>query len=352
MKREPLPQRRRLVYWGITGVVALVFCGLLAEGISQVVLRVRYRWRAPAAQERTLEYDSLLGWKPVPGRHFAKTQPQTFSNQGFRALHDYTAEVPPGRYRIVFLGDSFTQGAVGDDDTYPAQLEALAPTIESVNMGRNAYGLDQMYLWYKRDGALLHADLLLVAFIEEDFVRMASDTFRTLFPKPQLALHGRMLVPVNVPVPTWGGAAATTWIEEFPRGTALFKVLHKARQQLFGHYEMFPVVARIFDDWKEVSGERHQSLVLVYLPTAMDRLGSAGPPRPIAERVENIAKDAQIPFWNLTSMFQGLSPSEIAPFFLDDGHYSARGNRLVASTLLERLTSEILPPRAAERATR
>ena len=340
------PPRRRFLYFSITTIVTLVLLLSLAEGISQVVLGRLYGWqRTPRReQDRTHDYDALLGWKPKAGRQlldrFGKNPPATINTQGFRATRDYTPAVPWGRYRIVCLGDSYTYGQyVGDDDTFPAQLEALAPTIEAVNMGRPGYGLDQLYLWYKRDGVFLQTDLLLVAFIAYDLLRMTSDTYHTS-PKPQLFLQGNTLVLSNVPVPTWGGVSTTSWLEEFPQRTALFQVLYKAQQRLFSHYEMFPVVARIFDDLQELSRARQQHLVLVYLPTLTDLQGSGRLPQGIAQRVEHLAREKQILFWNLTSMFQELSASDLMSHFLPDGHYSARGNRLVATTLLRALREQ------------
>jgi len=70
------------------------------------------------------------------------------------------------------------------------------------------------------------------------------------------------------------------------------------------------------------------------LPSQPDAPGTGRPPRDIARQVERIARERQIVFWNLTSMFQGLSASDIAAAFKPDGHYSARGNHLVATTLL------------------
>jgi hypothetical protein len=340
-RRANLSRSKRLAFAGVVAVMAIAVLVSLGEGLSQIVLGLRYGWqrRPKTDQDSTLEYDPLLGWRPksstVLKDWFGKGQTETTNGQGFRATREYTAEVPGGRYRIICLGDSFTHGVGGDHETYPAQLERLSPSIEAVNMGRGAYGIDQLYLWYMRDGQKLRTNMLLFAFIEDDFDRMTSDTFRTLRPKPQLVMRGNTLAVVNVPVPTWTTVSSTGWLEEFPRRMALYQVLHRAQERLFSHYDMHPIVARVFAELKALSLQRQQQFVLVYLPSFKDAPGSGRGPREIAQDVERIARDQQIPFVNLTSMFEGSSPSQIAPYFLPDEHYSSSGNRLVATTLLK-----------------
>jgi hypothetical protein len=323
--------QRRVLFALTTVVVTSALLLFAAEKVSQRLLNPRLG--NPAAGEPragtagSYVYDALLGWKVVPGRGFRGGKAVTTNAQGLRANREYDRAVPDGRFRIVFVGDSFTHGAGTDDETYPAQLEQLSPTIEAVNMGSRAYGVDQMYLLYKRDGIALGTNLLVVAFVEDDFKRMTSDTFRLVRPKPQLVVRGNTLALSNVPVPLW---------DRFPHNTALFKILHRAGEQLFNH-DVFPVVELIFEDLKALSRERHQELVLVYLPSAPDQPGSSRPPRDIVRRVEQIANDRQILFWNLTSMFRAIPASEVGSYFVPDGHYSPRGNRLVATTLLEAL---------------
>jgi hypothetical protein len=120
----------------------------------------------------------------------------------------------------------------------------------------------------------------------------------------------------------------------------LFKLLNRAYENALVRYDLFPVVELVFEDLKVLSAERHQELVLVYLPTVMDSPGTDRRPRAIAERAEQIAMDKQIRFWNLTSMFRTVPKSELTEYFLPDGHYSAEGNRLTATTLLQLLQAE------------
>jgi hypothetical protein len=64
-----------------------------------------------------------------------------------------------GIRRVVTLGCSMTHGEeVGALETWPAQLDASRADIEVANLGVAAYGIDQAFLRYRRDGAVLEPD--------------------------------------------------------------------------------------------------------------------------------------------------------------------------------------------------
>jgi hypothetical protein len=88
---------------------------------------------------------------------------------------------------------------VGDGDTWCARLEQLDGRFETINMGQGGYGFDQAYLWYKRDGLRFEHHAIVVAFITDDFFRMAS-TEEGLHGKPVLAIDNGTLVVRGEPV--------------------------------------------------------------------------------------------------------------------------------------------------------
>ena len=64
-----------------------------------------------------------------------------------------------GIRRVVTLGCSMTHGEeVGALETWPAQLDASRADIEVANLGVAAYGIDQAFLRYRRDGVVLEPD--------------------------------------------------------------------------------------------------------------------------------------------------------------------------------------------------
>jgi hypothetical protein len=131
----------------------------------------------------------------MPRASLLETNSQGFPNQ------DFTKTVP-SKVRIMCSGDSFTFAySVDNDHTWCQLLEVLDPHLQTINLAESGYGLDQMYLRYRRDGVFLEHDVLISAFISDDLRRMQLKKFSG-FGKPILQIRNGKLVPGNVPVPT------------------------------------------------------------------------------------------------------------------------------------------------------
>jgi hypothetical protein len=330
-----LRTHRKVLFSLVLGLLLLV----LMEFAAHVTLRVAYGVQ-PASQRLHI-YDRVLGWANIrnlraPDR-YGLNKPVSHNSLGFRGSVDYPPDIPQGRFRVTFLGDSFPYGTgVGDSETFPALVETRCPRIESINMGVAGYGIDQSYLAYRNTGIQIHTNALLFTFIEDDFRRMAMQAFLTQNTKPQFVLAGEELVLRNVPVPTWGAASDTSWFREFPRRTGLFQISRAMVEKYLTNYETWPVVERLFVELDQLSRQRHQQFALVYLPSRVD----FGMQRPTdaSVAVQQIADRHQIRFWNLIDDFKELAPAEIERLFGSDGvHYDESGNRRVAGAVLKRL---------------
>ena len=201
----------------LISVNLVILAGLLiiAEGAVSYILLIRdITTTVPIAERRHTQYDPELGWVNNskvdivdmygPGIYF-KT-----NAQGFRNDYDFEVMVPDGRHRVICSGDSFTLGyGVANDRTWCQFLAAIDPQIEPVNMGQGGYGVDQAYLWFKRDGTQLEYNTHLFAFITSDFQRMRKDRFLG-YAKPVLVIENGKLVATNVPVPRF--AYKFTWL--------------------------------------------------------------------------------------------------------------------------------------------
>jgi hypothetical protein len=88
----------------------------------------------------------------------------------------------------VFLGDSFVESAACSSDTLTAKVEKLTG-IDTLNFGVGGYGVDQIFLYWKR--VLPHCDrkdcLFLIGVIQDDLGRMLL-AVRTS-PKPYFTLR-------------------------------------------------------------------------------------------------------------------------------------------------------------------
>jgi len=327
-------------------LVASGLLSLVGEGVASVVHAARAGLSVVTVDESHTRYDADLGWTHRPNIRIANYRPGvTFSTdaQGFRAHEEYGAPVPDGKLRIISLGDSFTMGAgVGDDQTFPARLQARCPGVQTVNMGQGGYGLDQAYLWYKRDGIALDANVLLFAIIAQDFYRMGSDTFLG-YPKPIIRADAGALRVENVPVPR------AAFLKTF-RSTSVFinnlaairlgrEVFHLGSftgERFYGSVadSVFDAAALALDDLADISRARNQRFVLVYLPGG-DVI--AKEPTREAGWLEAYARQRGIPFITLVPAFARLPPWDLARMYLPDSHYTPEGQDLVADVLLHGL---------------
>lgn len=346
-------------------VVALIF--ILFEGLSSTILLIQDLRQTKVVAERLhTQYDPELGWVNIPNTYLADMYgPGVYlkiNAQGFRSRKDFDEPVPDDKVRLICSGDSFTFGfGVSNDQTWCQQLTVLNQHLETVNMAQGGYGLDQAYLWYKRDGARLKHDIQLFAFITPDFERMQYDQFLG-YGKPVLAVVDNEVVTQNVPVPrrafyvpllTQGrGSIEKLRSVQFLRRT-FFEFGEEntlAPQPLLDEEAVKNVTYHILTELKQLNQTRGSQLVLVYLPTQADYQAGANSTDARREYIRQIAADEDLILIDLVEDFRALPPEEINGLFIpyDDsldfaeaaGHYSVGGNQYIAGLLYEKLLAQ------------
>ena len=169
---------RKWIIFNIVTLIVVTLVFLICEGLSSTAF-VAYRifLRKPLAERLHTGYDETLGWINLPNIYiedmygpgiYLKT-----NGQGFRNNKDFSPRTPNNKSRIICSGDSFTLGyGVDNDHTWCQLLVSINGRLETVNLGQGGYGIDQAFLWYKRDGSKLDHDVHIFAFITRDFVRI------------------------------------------------------------------------------------------------------------------------------------------------------------------------------------
>lgn len=162
------------------------------------------------AGETFLGYDADLGWAPRAHARSA-TGPFAVNGAAIRSPRETSEVAAPGVLRVATFGDSFTFGdEVGPDETWQAALESAlrerGVAAEVLNFGVNAYGIDQAYLRWHRDGRRFRPAVVLFGLQPENALR-DRNVFRPLYfagsevplSKPRFVVRDDGLDLLNVP---------------------------------------------------------------------------------------------------------------------------------------------------------
>jgi lysophospholipase L1-like esterase len=159
-------------------LAALIIVGAMSEAGIRIWDRYDPIFQPPSLAEAIPgkgEVESYSFYKPgsLGSTH---GHPVRINSFGFRGP-DWDIQKAPNGFRILALGDSFTFGqGVDENETYASllreKLNGMYPekTIEVLNLGVQGYeAIDEMKL-LEKVGPLLHPDLVLVGFYENDVV--------------------------------------------------------------------------------------------------------------------------------------------------------------------------------------
>lgn len=157
-------------------VFFIVFLCLL-EGVLRLLDLPPTLRQDPGLMYKTknaMGFEYTPGWK---GYHAGAMM--HINSFGFRGK-EFSPAKPPGVVRILGIGDSFTLGmAVGDDDTYLAQLEEMlnrdgGAQYETINSGHQNMNTRQEYAYLKeRDLMSLDPDAVILGFTMHNDAHLA-----------------------------------------------------------------------------------------------------------------------------------------------------------------------------------
>ena len=161
---------KRAFKYGLLAILALIAW----LGLVEILIRTFFPQAAMLHQ-----LDATYGYIGIPGK--AGWYPSRFgeykikirmNREGFRAV-DHEMEAPDGVYRILFLGDSYTESKeVELDETYWRRLLKSLPTLpdgrilEVINMGVSGFGTGEELLLLRNKGLAYKPDLVVIGLTE------------------------------------------------------------------------------------------------------------------------------------------------------------------------------------------
>jgi lysophospholipase L1-like esterase len=337
---------------GVSAVLVTLSCSVaVAVLLGEVVVRIAKPgfpgFRVPQVEHRP---ERGLGFEMVPGQTaFSTASPVRINAAGFRG-DEVREHGNAGRPRVLALGDSMTFGvSVGDDDTYPEQLERLlarrvaGSTPEVINAGVQRYFAFQEIDLLRAHVQTLRPDIVTLAlYINDlgvrptgDFVReyenereQAATAFRRRFPRTYLVIKNSALVEL----------AKNTYLmlsrSRRSRPTIVQDALDgrvHPRDELKWHGVEQELLA-----FSELARTHQFQPVVVFVPVRQqvqeDRPASVYPHR-LAEYATRIG----LPAIDLTDLFTQSLRAGDDPFLPWDDHMSVTGHRLAAEAIAEEL---------------
>ena len=350
--------------------MVLVF--LVLEGLASLFVVARQMMPAPTPiVGQYTQFDPELGWVTIPNVYienlFGKGAYFRSNAQGFRNTEVFSKEIPAGKFRIVCSGDSFTLGSgVSNDQTWCQQLRGMDQRIQTVNMGEVAYGIDQVYLSYLRDGSKLDLNLQFLAFIDDDFARMTY-SYHWGYGKPTVEIEDGRLVAKNVPVRRYSRLwpAITDRLPQLNNLRTLQVLRHffpatTSKDAEQGYWkrqtQALPVTFKIFQTLRDVQEQKRALFVAVYMPSVSDCRGEKSDDDKLRDIVAEESKKIGVRFWDLTLDCRQLPSQEVNNLYLGPEqigayHPSAEGNAFIARTLYRKMMETPEIAAAIERAT-
>ncbi len=342
--------------------IMLVISGLIA-GIVLAEILLAFFYPQKVLDIRNYDpfygrFDPEIGWvNEENARGFLKPNAEEpgghveINGKGLRG-REFPYERVPGKKRLLMLGDSNTFGyGLEENETYPRMLEEmLGEGHEVINAAVIGYGIDQEYLFFRREGIKYRPDIVIVGFSAGD-IYDSTCSMRFGVHKPFFRLVDGRLRLLNSPVPEKVSSKALLE-RRSPATKFLFRASHLFRfffyrltdpdkiinvhKQEMNNLEGMRVAERIILEMKEICEKAGCRPVFLVIPQG-DWIEAAERPggdilRRGHDAAVHVVREADVPHIDLWEPFSARYRDGLFQKG-DKVHTNGRGNRLIADTV-------------------
>ena len=159
-----------------------VFCVVLAATLllGELIVRILYADQTVLfpRYHTDVQYGDYTIRRIRPNSRFQHTSRDgswefVTNSQGFRNFKDFAYEKPPGKFRVLSLGDSHTQGyEVRQEHTYSAVLERYLRLngidAEVINAGVSGFSTAEALVLLENEGVKYEPDVVVLGFFGND----------------------------------------------------------------------------------------------------------------------------------------------------------------------------------------
>jgi lysophospholipase L1-like esterase len=163
---------REWVYGGLRSACIMALVMLATLAVLEGMLRIAdLRMLRDSSSERSLtyQYDSALGWAPVPYSSSVVTNARTIhvrhNSLGLRDV-EFKRDARP---TMMVIGDSFVWGLDSEaDERFTDLLRSRMSGVNIVNAGVSGYGTDQEYLLLQKLWPKIEPSVVVLIFCTEN----------------------------------------------------------------------------------------------------------------------------------------------------------------------------------------
>lgn len=277
------------------------------------------------------------------------------SDVGFRD-YDYPVARPPGHFRILVLGDSFTSAEnVAFDDSYPKRLERALnhfaspidrQVYEVMNLGRAGLSTPEELGILEQVMRRTDVDLVIIGYCLND----AEDWSRR---RDVIAMRKRFKVRRAREEPEPSGILGFVHDHSAAYRTAARRLFHT--QSYYGQiryyhalyedsYSGWERTRRAFDRLGQLSRSHRFPVMVMIFPLFSFGLGDDYPFAEIHEKVTTAADDAGVVVLDLFPFYRGLDRMRLESVPNLDPHPSEIAHRIATETLWSFLVGRHLVP--------
>lgn len=319
-----------------------------------VVLELGLRVYSGLFFAKMMVIDDKLGW-----RH-AKNVSKIFKNEdsddiavkqnanGHRGEY-YAPAKAAGKYRILVLGDSFTEGVqVNEEELFSSRLEKIDPELEVLNGGVAGYGTVQEYLYLISEGLKFSPDLVLMMFYDNDLSDNCLSSYPGFGPRPYAVwkdgdaqiveqLDYTEFKKFVIPAPFWTFLNRHSYLYYFMNSNIYQRLFADKMRRLqrsdlertrnCGRYEIF---YKIVERTKDLLTTKGIDFGIVLIPTREDvEKGESTTQEPIVK----FCRERHIGCVSLLDRFVREKTSGNRLYFSSDIHWTKTGHSVAADEI-------------------
>jgi hypothetical protein len=247
------------------------------------------------------------------------------NKEGFRNCNDFESHPNiKNKKRLLLLGDSFIMSVyLNEDKTIAHNLQnSLKDNYEVINLGIPGYGIDQSTISYEKYSKLLHPDVVIFFYVDDDIPRIL-EAFRKVegMNKPSYdlindSLHFRISKEKSI---------VTNLLEHS-------YLLNRFYKKYMDYYSI-KLAEKLFLKLIKMTKEQKQKLIIVRCPVVESLLTNNSYQ---FYSFKDFFRKQQIEYYELYDRMIDLNKNFLMTLYLkNDGHPSERGAKYLANAIYD-----------------